>query len=71
MKTRNSIMILLIAVVAMLLWTAPALAASQLNPYEQQLLGLVNKERASHGLSALRINARLVDSARAHSADMG
>ena len=71
MKTRSGIVIVLIAIVALLLWTAPVLAASQLNPYEQQLLGLVNKERDRHGLAALRVNAKLVDSARAHSADMG
>lgn len=71
MKTRSGIVVVLIAIVAMLLWTAPVLAASQLNPYEQQLLGLVNRERARHGLPALHLNAKLVDSARAHSADMG
>ena len=71
MKTRIGIVIVLIAIVALLLWTAPVLAASQLNPYEQQLLSLVNKQRDRNGLAALRLNTKLVDSARAHSADMG
>lgn len=71
MKTPTRIIILLIAVVFTLCLAAPALAATSLNGYENQLLALINKERAKRGLAQLRVNTRLVASARAHSADMG
>ena len=37
---------------------------------EQQMLDLVNKERTSRGLAALKVNATLTQVARAHSRDM-
>ena len=71
MKTRAGIVILLITMVCTLSLAAPALASTSLNNYEKQLLTQVNKQRAKHGLSQLRLNARLVAAARTHSADMG
>jgi len=73
MKTRCGIVILLLALAALLFASLPAAASASvtLKPYEQQLLKLINHERAKRGLASLRVNARLVDSARAHSADMG
>lgn len=37
---------------------------------EKQMLDLVNKERTSRGLAALKVNATLTEVARAHSRDM-
>ncbi len=68
---RNGIIIALAVLVATVLLSAPALAATHLNPYEKQLVKLVNKQRAKHGLKALNVNVKLVRAARAHSADMG
>jgi uncharacterized protein YkwD len=71
MKTRAGIVILLITIACTLTLAAPALASPTLNSYEKQLLAQVNKQRAKHGLSQLRLNSKLVASARTHSADMG
>ncbi len=71
MKTPKGIIIVLIAVVCSLFLAAPALASTSLNHYEKQLFGLINKQRAKHGLAQLRLNGKLVNSTRAHSADMG
>lgn len=71
MKTPRVIVILFIAIVCALCLAAPAVAAVSLNKYETQLLTAVNKQRAKHGLRELRIHAKLVDAARAHSTDMG
>lgn len=71
MKTRTGIIVLLITMVCTLSLAAPALASTSLNRYEKQLLAQVNKQRAKHGLSQLRLNVKLVASARLHSADMG
>jgi uncharacterized protein YkwD len=73
MKTRCGIVILLLALAAVLFASLPAAAPASviLNPYEQQLVKCINKERTKRGLALLRVDARLVDSARAHSADMG
>lgn len=71
MKTRTGIVILLIAMVCTLSLAAPALASTTLNSYEKQLLAQVNKRRAKHDLPQLRLNGKLVASAREHSADMG
>jgi uncharacterized protein YkwD len=68
---RTPIVIVLVAILGTLLLAAPALASAPLNSYEKQLLALVNKERAKRGLSQLRMNSKLVDSARAHSTEMG
>jgi uncharacterized protein YkwD len=70
-KTPRVIVIFFIAIVLALCLAAPAVAAVTLNKYENQLLTAVNKQRAKRGLHALRINAKLVDAARAHSTDMG
>jgi uncharacterized protein YkwD len=71
MKTRTGIIILLIAMVCALSLATPALASTSLNTYEKQLLAQVNKVRAKHGLSQLRLNDKLIAAAREHSADMG
>jgi uncharacterized protein YkwD len=73
MKTRCGIVILLVALAAVLFASLPAAAPASvsLNSYEQQLMKCINKERAKRGLATLRVNAKLVDSARSHSADMG
>ncbi len=70
MKPRTGIIILLIALVCTLALAAPALASTRLNRYERQLLAQVNKRRANHHLPKLRLNTKLVRSAKAHSADM-
>lgn len=41
-------------------------AAQGLSPYEQQVLDLVNQQRAARGLPALRVDSRLVTAARRH-----
>jgi uncharacterized protein YkwD len=70
MKSPKGILIVLAVVVCSLFLAAPALATAQLNSYERQLFSQINKERTKRGLSALRLNAKLVDSARGHSAEM-
>lgn len=45
-------------------------ATSGLEPYEQQVVDLVNDERAAAGCGPLTVDSRLVAAARAHSADM-
>jgi uncharacterized protein YkwD len=71
MKTRAGIIVLLLTVICTLCIATPALASTPLSNYEKQLLAQVNKQRAKHGLSLLRLNSNLVASARLHSADMG
>jgi uncharacterized protein YkwD len=73
MKTRCRSVILLVALATVLFASLPAAAPASvsLNSYEQQLVNRLNKVRAGHDLASLRINAKLVDSARSHSADMG
>ena len=73
MKTRCGIVILLVALAALLFASLPAAAPAgvSLNSYEQQLVKCINKERTARHLAKLRLNTRLVDSARAHSAEMG
>lgn len=70
MKSPKGILIVLAVVICSFFLAAPALASTQLNPYEKQLVSLINKERTKRGLSALRVNARLVDASRSHSAEM-
>jgi uncharacterized protein YkwD len=70
-KTPKVIVIVVTALLCALFLAAPAFAAISLNKYENQVLTAVNKQRAKHGLHALRLNAKLVDAARAHSTDMG
>jgi uncharacterized protein YkwD len=73
MKTRCGIVILLVSLATLVFASVPAAAPASvsLNSYEQQLVKCINKERTSRHLAKLRVNAKLVDSARAHSADMG
>ncbi len=68
---KRPIVIILIAVVCTLSLAAPALASTSLNSYEKQVLALVNKQRAKHNLAKLWVNTKLVNAARAHSAEMG
>jgi len=72
-KTRCGIVILLVALAALLFASLPAAAPAgiSLNSYEKQLVKCINKERTTRHLAKLRVNAKLVDSARSHSADMG
>ena len=73
MKTRCGIVILLLALAAVLFASLPAAASAgvSLNSYEKQLLKCINHERTSRHLAKLRVNAKLVNAARSHSADMG
>ena len=73
MKSRCGIVLLLIALAALLIAAIPAvsLASTELNRHEQQILKYVNQERATAGLGKLKVSAKLVDAARAHSTDMG
>ena len=73
MKTRCGIVILLVVLAALLFASLPATAPASvsLNSYERQLLKCINHERTERHLAKLRVNAKLVDSARSHSADMG
>ena len=73
MKTRCGIVIVLVALATLLFASLPAAApaSASLNPYEQQIVKCINKERAKRHLASLRVNAKLVSAARAHSADMG
>jgi uncharacterized protein YkwD len=72
-KTRCGIVILLVVLAALLFASLPAAAPASvsLNSYERQLLKCINHERTERHLAKLRVNAKLVDSARSHSADMG
>jgi uncharacterized protein YkwD len=69
-RSPKGILLLFAVIVCALFLAAPALASSPLNNYEKQLVAAINKQRAKYGLSAVRVNAKLVGSARAHSADM-
>jgi uncharacterized protein YkwD len=69
-KSPRGILIVLAVVVGVLLLAAPALAATELNPYEKQLVALVNKQRAKRDLPRLRLNAKLLNAARGHSTEM-
>jgi uncharacterized protein YkwD len=71
MRSPKGILFVLAVAVCSLFLAAPALATTQLNNYEKQLVSLINKERTKHGLCELRLNARLVDASRAHSSEMG
>ena len=70
MKSPRGILIVLVVVLTSLFLAAPALASTSLNPYEKQLVSLINKERARHGLRAVRVNEELMNAARDHSAQM-
>ena len=73
MKTRCGIVMLLVALAAVMFASLPAAAPASvsLNTYEQQLVKYINQERAKRHLVKLRVNAKLVDAARSHSAEMG
>jgi len=72
MKRRLGIAVMMMALVALLLVVVPlaAPAAPSLNSYEQQLVSLINQQRAQRGLAKLRVNTKLISSAREHSTDM-
>jgi uncharacterized protein YkwD len=57
-------------VTVLLLVAAPAASAITLTKAEKQLLALINKERTSRNLPALKMNAKLQAAARSHSAEM-
>jgi uncharacterized protein YkwD len=63
-------LVVLLCLSALLAAPAAAQAAVELNPYEQQLVDLVNRTRARHDLKPLRVRGCLVAAARAHSLDM-
>lgn len=71
MKSPKGIATILTVVVCSLVLVAPALASTRMNSYEKQLLSLVNKQRTKHGLRQVRVNAKLMDASRGHSAEMG
>lgn len=73
MKSRGGIVVLLVALLVLLAAAVPSVSAArvQLCSYEQQLVKCVNQERTKRGLPKLKVHARLVDSARAHAAEMG
>jgi uncharacterized protein YkwD len=68
---KKSVVVVLIAIVCTLVLAAPALAYTPFNSYEKKVIALVNKQRAKYGLAKLRVNGKLVNAARSHSADMG
>jgi uncharacterized protein YkwD len=72
-KSRKGMLALLVALTLFVLAAsaAPALSATQLNQYEQQLVKYVNQERVAKNLPKLKVHAALVSSARTHAADMG
>jgi uncharacterized protein YkwD len=72
-KSRRGMFALLVVLALLLLaaFAVPALAGTDLNSYEQQLVKCVNQERAKKDLAKLKVQAALVEAARAHSADMG
>ena len=56
---------------ALLLLLAPALAQNHIDiAAEQQLLGLLNQERAQHGIPAVELDQRLTRAARKHTQQM-
>jgi uncharacterized protein YkwD len=60
---------LLLALPASVLLAPPASAATA-SRVERKIVTLLNRERARHGLPAVRLNRHLVDAARFHSAEM-
>ncbi len=70
MRSPKGILLFFSVIVCALFLAAPALASGPLNNYEKQLVAAINKQRAKYDLAAVRVNAKLIDSARAHSADM-
>jgi uncharacterized protein YkwD len=69
MKTKVALFVTL-AVLATLV-ILPATASATLTPKEKQVVTLVNKIRANHGLAKLAVKPSLVRAARRHSAEMG
>jgi uncharacterized protein YkwD len=60
-----------IALLAMFVFAPVASARTvRLTRPEKQLLTLINKQRARHGLKALRVNGKLERAARSHSREM-
>jgi uncharacterized protein YkwD len=69
MLTKSKLFVLFAAVFA-LLWPAAGAQARTVSGSATSLLRTMNAVRASHGLAPLRVDFRLVRSARGHSADM-
>jgi uncharacterized protein YkwD len=69
MRIKSKILIALLAVLA-LLWPAAGSPARSVSGSERSLLRTINSVRTSRGLAPLRVDFRLVRSARSHSADM-
>ena len=71
MKKRFGIVLIMVALVTLFLATLPTAApALTLNSYEKQVVSLINKQRAKRDLPKVRVHAKLVNAARAHSTDM-
>ena len=71
MKSPKGILIVLAVVVCSLFLAAPALASTQLNNYEKQLVSLINKERTKRGLCAAARERQARRLVPRHSAEMG
>jgi len=71
-KTKCGIAMLLVAMAVTLCAAMPAAAPAQagLNSYEMQIVNLVNAQRVAHHMAEFRLNAKLMQAARAHSKDM-
>ena len=69
MSTRKHFLNVFGAVLAAHVVAASAAVAS-INPTEAQLLAAVNRARAFHGLTPLRLDPRLERAARSHSSEM-
>jgi uncharacterized protein YkwD len=71
MKKRIAVISLFVALAALLLATVPAASpALTLNPYEQQLVKVINQRRVKHHLARVHIRTSLVVAARSHSTEM-
>lgn len=71
MRKRLAVVLCMVALAAPLALPGAASATTTLTKLEKQVVTLINKKRAAHGLAPLRVNARLETAARAHSAQMG
>jgi uncharacterized protein YkwD len=67
-KTKKILVVFLAGL--FLFGVAGTAGASRLSASETSLLSTINATRASHGLAPLRLDRRLLRTARAHSADM-
>lgn len=65
---RTLLLVLLVPALLLALWSQPATAATPAE--DQEVLALVNAERAARGLSPLILETRLILAAQRHSEDM-